>query len=88
MNKTNMTNNKVAQNNNQPVHKINVGGVQVSIWKNENFLNTSIQKSYLDETTNEWKTSDSFSAYDLLKLRVAIDNAIQYVLVDSKIKEE
>ena len=59
--------NKTASN--QPVHRIRMFPIECAIWKNQSenrtWYNVTLSRSYKD-ANDEWKSSDSFSADDLL----------------------
>jgi hypothetical protein len=63
-----------------PVDKVQVGNVQISIWKNESakgdfFTASSPELRYRDEKTEEWKTGNSYKPMDLLALAEAAREA-------------
>lgn len=66
---------------NQPEKKFVAGGVTVTCWKNEGkdgavFHNYTVQRRYKDG--DDWKNTDSFGRNDLVKLKVAVDKALEY----------
>jgi len=68
---------------NKPVEKISIGGITASIWRNEGadgkiFYKTTIENRY--RQGEEWKTSSSFSQYDLVNLAKASLQAHSVVL--------
>ena len=67
-----------------PLRNVRVGGIQVTVWENGDFLNASIKKTYLDEKTKEWKESTSFNSNDLMKLKEAINKTLAFMLFESK----
>jgi len=73
-----------------PEHKIRVGNVTATVWKNihkkdnkefETFSIT-VLKNYKDG--EEWKTSNSFQLNDLPKLEVVSRKAFEYIMVKSE----
>lgn len=67
-----------------PLRNVRVGGIQVTVWENGDFLNASIKKTYLDEKSKEWKESTSYNSNDLMKLKEAINKTLDYMLFESK----
>lgn len=67
-----------------PLRNVRVGGIQVTVWENGDFLNASIKKTYLDEKSKEWKESTSYNSNDLMKLKEAINKTLNYMLFESK----
>lgn len=49
---------------NQPAAKFRIGYVTATIWKNENFFNCVLSKSYKDG--DEWKETDQLGHGDIL----------------------
>jgi len=62
----------------QPVKKFRIGNVTASVWKNADFFNITIQRSYRDEA-GEWKNSDSYGQGDLLNLMKVVERAEAFV---------
>lgn len=63
----------------KPVAKVSLHPVSAAIWRNQNqkgevFFSTTFERSYKDDVGN-WKSSDSFSAGDLLLLAKVADLA-------------
>jgi hypothetical protein len=46
---------------NRPVATFKQGGVEVSVWKNNDMYNATIRNSYKDEASGQWKETTSFS---------------------------
>jgi hypothetical protein len=83
-----MTNNKAAtqqeaSTGNQPIHRIRISRVQAAIWQNEadngTWYNVTLSRSYKD-AKDEWKSSDSFSADDLLLLAKVANEAHSWII--------
>ena len=68
-----MTNNKAKVN-------LKLGGVNLAQWENSTekgtFSSYRFQKSYYDESSKEWKESDSYTKTDLQNLRTLIEKAL------------
>lgn len=77
----------MTQQDNQPIKEFRVGGVKAAIWKGEGQqdghtvvrYSVKIQKSYLDKSTDKWKTTDYFYPADLPKLLLVAQKAFEYV---------
>ena len=69
--------------NNTPVKKFRIGGVTATIWKNEaegrSFYNTTINRSYRDKETEEWKESSSYGHDDLLNVAQVAERAEAFI---------
>ncbi len=85
-----MTNNKPAtqQENkntarNQPVHHIRYSRIDAAVWQhagdNGTWYNVTFSRSYKD-ANDEWKSSDSFSADDLLLLAKIANEAHTWIM--------
>jgi hypothetical protein len=66
----------------QKPHKIRVGAISVSIWRNEGekgpFYTVTPARSY--KQGEEWKESDSFGFDDLLTLAKLLDQAHSWIM--------
>jgi hypothetical protein len=67
----------MAKASNQPAAKFRVGFVTATVWKNDNFFNTSITRAYKDG--DEWKDGDSFSHGDLLNVAKVAERAEAWI---------
>lgn len=71
-----------AQANRPPVARVNFGGVQASIWANHgdkgDFHTVTFSRRY--QEGGEWKTSNSYSATDLLALQKVSDLAVNKII--------
>ena len=71
------TKNEAAETKNPPVAKVRVGLITASIWENTNdkgtFHNVTFERRYKDG--DQWKSSHSYNADDLLALAKAADLA-------------
>jgi hypothetical protein len=63
-------NDDAAQPGNRPAAKFRHGGIEVTVWPNQaesgTMYNTTINNSYKDDKSGEWKPTSSFSPTDLL----------------------
>ena len=73
--------NKTARN--QPVHRIRMFPIECAIWKNQSenrtWYNVTLSRSYKD-ANDEWKSTDSFSADDLLLVAKVADQAHSWII--------
>lgn len=71
---------------NQPVHKIRVGALSASIWKQNGdkgpMYNVSFQRSYREG--EDWKTSTSFGKHDLLPLSLIATRAFEWIAAQAQ----
>ncbi len=69
--------NEAAETKNPPVAKVRVGLITASIWENPTekgtFYNVTFERRYKDG--DQWKSSHSYNAGDLLELAKAADLA-------------
>lgn len=63
---------------NQPAHTIRLGYIKATIWRNDDFFNVTITRSYKDN--NEWKDGDSFGSGDLPVVAKVADEATNWIL--------
>jgi len=68
--------------NTKPVHEIRLNGIRASIWRNDTDAgpryNTTFERSYRDG--EQWKTSSSYGATDLLTLGFVAQQALQWIM--------
>ena len=69
---------------NRPIHKLQIGNIQVAIWENEagngkKFPTVSLSRSY--KQGDEWKNSSSLRTSDLLKASLALQKAYELLAV-------
>jgi hypothetical protein len=80
------TNNAVAEPKKGPVEKIRVGLITASIWENKTekgtFHNVTFERRYKDG--DQWKSSHSYNADDLLALAKAADLAHSKIIETRK----
>lgn len=63
---------------NQPVAKYRLGYVTATIWRNEEFFNVVLSKSYKDN--GDWKETDQLGAGDLMNSIKVLGMAADFVL--------
>lgn len=88
-------NNPVQAKAKQPVKKVDVFPIQVSVW--ENLVKTqdseytshsvTIEKSYKDKDGN-WQKTQSFNVSDLPKLQLALNDAYVFLVTSKKVTQE
>ena len=67
------------------------GGVSAAVWRNESQQggrtvvthSVHFQKRYFDERDQTWKTSESYFPSDLPRLRLVIEKAYEYVMMEA-----
>ena len=73
--------NKPARN--EPVHRIRASRISAAIWQHESengtWYNVTLSRSYKD-ANDEWKSSDSFSADDLLLVAKVANEAHSWII--------
>ncbi len=78
----------------QPAHRIRVGALQVTIWRNQgekgNWYSIIPSRSYKQE--DGWKETDSFGFDDLLTMAKLLDQAHTWIMhqfqADAKARRE
>ena len=63
---------------NTPAHTIRLGYIKVTIWKNGEFFNTNITRSYKDDK-GDWQDGDSFGPGDLPVVSKVADMATDWI---------
>ena len=65
-----------------PEKKIRAGAVTATIWKNSSekgdYFTVSIERNYKD-ANDQWKSTNSFRASDLPKVRLVTDKAFEFL---------
>jgi hypothetical protein len=61
----------------QPAAKFRLGYVTATVWKNDDFFNTVLSKSYKDG--DEWKDTDQLGTGDLLNASKLLERAEQFI---------
>ncbi len=82
---------KPASHHNLPVESFRVGNVSLSIFENESthdgrsqkYYRARIDKRYRDNQSGEWKSTNSYSVDELLRLRFLVDQAVGAMLSKS-----
>jgi len=68
---------------NQPVHRIRIFRVEATIWQHQSengtWYNVTLSRRYKD-ANDEWKSTDSFSADDLLVVAKVADAAHSWII--------
>ena len=81
---------------NKPVQEYRAGALSIAIWESEIERqdktvirhSAKIEKRYYDKQSGQWKTSNSYFADDLLRLRLLVDKATEFMLLKEKGGEE
>ena len=67
----------------QPAHRVRMSRVEAAIWENQGetgtWYNVTVSRSYRD-ASDEWKSTDSFSADDLLVLAKVVNEAHSWII--------
>jgi hypothetical protein len=63
--------------NDKPVRKFRVGYVTAAVWKNGEFFNVTVTRSYKDG--DEWKDTDSLGSGDLMNAVRALQRAEDFI---------
>ncbi len=75
-----------------PEKEFRVGNVRTTVWKNKNsdgdsFLTVSLERSYTDSDGN-WHKTNSYSVNDLHKAVICLQKAYEFIMIESKQKED
>lgn len=62
---------------NQPSAKFRLGFVTATVWKNDDFFNVVLTRSYRDG--EDWKDTDQLNAGDLLNAAKVLHRAEEYI---------
>ncbi len=81
--------------NNKPIRKFEVGGISAAVWENEISTATgdktveriTIDRRYKDKD-GQWKSTSSFNTTDLPRLRLAIEQAYEWLVCDRRSEED
>ncbi len=65
------------QSGSQPAAKFRIGYVTVTVWKNGDFFNVVLSKSYKDG--DEWKDTDQLGHGDIMNSIQALKRAEQFI---------
>jgi hypothetical protein len=68
---------EMAKNDSKPAAQFRVGFVSASVWKNDNFFNVEVTRSYKDG--DEYKYTNSLGQGDLLNAVKALERAEQFI---------
>ena len=87
----------MANDRTQPVKKINVGAVNLAIWRNDVrfakdgdskvMYSVTVERRYKDQS-GAWQGSGSFRLNDIPKLRLLLGNAYEYLTMEIAQEEE
>ena len=61
----------------QPAAKFRLGYVTATVWRNDDFFNTVLSKSYKDG--DEWKDTDQLGTGDLLNAMKVLEQALHFI---------
>lgn len=65
--------------NNQPAAKFRIGYVTATVWKNDDFFNVVLAKSYKDQQSGDWKDTDQLGHGDLMNAVQVLKRAEQFI---------
>jgi len=90
--------NQTEEKGNQPEKKFRAGGLVATVWENKgkneksgeeySYRTVSVNRSYKDKTTDEWKTTDSMKLNDLPKLALVAQQAYKYLVMKEEESQE
>ncbi len=63
----------------QPVKKFRVGSVTAAVWKNENNFSVTLQKSYREKDSEEWRNTETLFHSDILCAMKALERAEEFI---------
>ena len=64
---------------NQPVKKFRVGSVTAAVWKNDDNYSVTLQKSYREKDSEEWRNTDNLFHGDILNACKALERAEAFI---------
>jgi hypothetical protein len=59
----------------KPVAKYRVGNVSAAVWKSDAGYSVTLQKSFKDKETDEWRNTESLFHGDILNAMKALERA-------------
>lgn len=62
-----------------PVKKFRVGSVTAAVWKNDGNFSVTLQKSYREKETEEWRNTDTLFHGDILNAMKALERAEHFI---------
>lgn len=62
-----------------PLRKFRIGNVTAAVWRNDGFMNVTLQKSYKEKGTEEWRNTESLSHGDILNAIKALERAEAFI---------
>lgn len=63
----------------KPVKKFRVGNVSASVWKNDQSFSVTLQKSYKEKDSEQWKNTDTLFHGDILNAVKALERAEEFI---------
>jgi hypothetical protein len=63
---------------NQPAAKFRLGFVTATVWKNDDFFNVVLTRSYKD-ADDQWQDTDQLNAGDLLNAAKVLQRAEEFI---------
>lgn len=87
-----MTEEKGTSTGQPPIKELRAGAVKISLWESKFERDdrtvirhsAKIEKRYYDKESGQWKTSSTYFADDLLRLRLLADKATEFMLLKEK----
>ena len=65
--------------NAQPVKKFRVGSVTAAVWKNDGNYSVTLQKSFKDRESEEWRNTDTLFHSDVVCAMKALERAENFM---------
>jgi hypothetical protein len=63
----------------QPAAKFRLGSVTATVWKNGDFFNTFLSKSYKEKDSDEYKDTDQLGTGDLMNAVRVLQRAENFI---------
>ena len=63
----------------QPVKKFRVGSVTAAVWKNDGNYSVTLQKSYKEKDSEEWRNTDTLFHGDVVCAVKALERAEAFI---------
>ena len=81
---------------NQPKQKFKAGGISATVWGNEtikgnevvSYNTISIERTYKDKESGEWKNTNSLRVSDLPKAALVLNKAYEYIVLNGGTTEQ
>lgn len=76
----------------QPLKRFKSGPIQATVWENENkegktFNTVSINRSYMDKLTGEWKKTSTLRTNDLPRATLVLNKAFEFMTIQPESQE-